>query len=151
MTISPFGACGGPVRRHGILLLLPLVAGCAAVPPSSTPAPQRHARTHRPAVPSRPVPQPFRVPQVEQGAGLDSVIEKDAATLTREFGPPRLNVHEGDMHKLQFAGAPCVLDVFLYPLRPGGEPVATSVDARRESDGRSVDQAACIAALINRQ
>jgi hypothetical protein len=62
-------------------------------------------------------------------------------------GPPRLDVHEGDMRKLQFAGPPCVLDVFLYPLRPGAEPVATSVDARRESDGRDVDSAACVAAL----
>ena len=55
------------------------------------------------------------------------------------------------MRKLQFAGPPCVLDVYLYPLRPGAEPVATHVDARRESDGRDVDRAACIAALAARQ
>jgi hypothetical protein len=85
---------------------------------------------------------------VERGAGLENVIQKDAAALIREFGPPRLDVHEGDMRKLQFAGTPCVLDVYLYPLRPGAEPVATYVDARRESDGRDVDRAACIAALM---
>jgi hypothetical protein len=43
-----------------------------------------------------------------------------------------------------------VLDVFLYPLKPGAAPVATYVDARRASDGRDVDRAACIAALMRR-
>ena len=37
------------------------------------------------------------------------------------------------MRKLQFAGERCVLDVFLYPLREGQEPVATYVEARRAS------------------
>jgi hypothetical protein len=137
-------------RRRAGLLLLPLAAGCATVPqPATSPAPLSHGAAHKPppTVPSRPPPQPFRAPEIEQGAGLDSVIQKDAAALTREFGPPRLDVHEGDMRKLQFAGAPCVLDVYLYPLRPGAEPVATYVDARRESDGRNVDRVACIAAL----
>jgi hypothetical protein len=139
------------MRRWTALLLLALTGGCATVPQSPrAPAPARHARTHSrppPTVPSRPPPQPFRAPQVERGAGLENVIQKDAAALIREFGPPRLDVHEGDMRKLQFAGTPCVLDVYLYPLRPGAEPVATYVDARRESDGRDVDRAACIAAL----
>ena len=40
-----------------------------------------------------------------------------------------------------------MLDVFLYPLRPGGEPVATYVEARRASDGQAVDRAACAQAL----
>ena len=71
-----------------------------------------------------------------------------SAALTREFGKPRLEVREGDMRKLQFAGEPCVLDVYLYPLRPGSEPIATHVDARRASDGLDVDRAACIAALM---
>ncbi len=79
--------------------------------------------------------------------GLESVIDKDAAALVRQFGKPQLEVREGDMRKLQFAGEPCVLDVYFYPLRPGGEPVATYVDARRASDGLDVDRAACIAAL----
>ena len=80
-------------------------------------------------------------------AGLESVIERDAGTLVRLFGTPRLDVREGDMRKLQFSGQACVLDVFLYPLRPGAEPVATDVDARRPSDGVEVDRAACVAAL----
>jgi hypothetical protein len=139
-----------PLARRNVGLLLLALAGCTAVPQHTpTAPPPRHRTTHKPppAIPKRPPPQPFRVPQVEQDAALSSVIEKDAAALTREFGSPRLDVHEGDMRKLQFAGPACVLDVFLYPLRPGAEPVATSVDARRESDGRDVDSAACVAAL----
>jgi hypothetical protein len=90
----------------------------------------------------------FRPPEIQRLPGLESVIDKDAAALVRQFGKPQLEVREGDMRKLQFAGDPCVLDVYLYPLRPGSEPVATYVDARRASDGRDVDRASCIAALM---
>lgn len=85
-----------------------------------------------------------------RAAGLEGVIEQDAATLLRRFGTARLDVREGDMRKLQFSGEPCVLDVFLYPLRPGAEPVATYLEARRASDGQEVDRAACVAALQRR-
>jgi hypothetical protein len=80
-------------------------------------------------------------------AGLEGVLQKDADGLARLFGPPRLDVREGDARKLQFAGQACVLDVFLYPLRTGAEPVATYVEARRASDGHEVDRAACAQAL----
>jgi len=146
-------AIGEFARRKAALPLLLLAAGCAAVPQhTATPTQARQGRTHKPppTVPQRPAPQPFRAPQIDQSAGLQSVIEKNAAALTQQFGAPRLDVHEGDMRKLQFAGTPCVLDVYLYPLRPGAEPVATYVDARRESDGRDVDRAACVAALMRR-
>lgn len=79
--------------------------------------------------------------------GLESVIGQDAAALSRRFGPARLDVREGDARKLQFGGRPCVLDVYLYPMEPRGEPQATYVDARRESDGQDVDRAACVASL----
>jgi hypothetical protein len=141
------------LRAKVALLAVLFAAGCTAVPEhTATPGQPRQTRTHRPppTVPQRPAPQPFRPPQIDQSAGLESVIEKNAAALTRQFGAPRLDVHEGDMRKLQFAGTPCVLDIYLYPLRPGGEPVATYVDARRESDGRDVDSAACVAALMRR-
>ena len=82
-----------------------------------------------------------------RAAGLESVIGADARRLTELFGTPRLTVPEGDSTKLQFAGTPCVLDVYLYPLRPGGQPAATHVEARRASDGQHVDRAACVAAL----
>lgn len=79
--------------------------------------------------------------------GLEGVIGADARRLSELFGPPRLTVPEGDAVKLQFAGTVCVLEVFLYPLRPGGPPAATHVEARRPSDGRDVDRANCVAAL----
>jgi hypothetical protein len=135
------------------LLALPLLAACTAVPsaqPQRAPAPQQRPRTSA-VPPSKPAPPPkpvFRAPEIQHLPGLESVIDKDAATLTRQFGKPRLEVREGDMRKLQFAGEPCVLDVYLYPLRPGSEPIATYVDARRASDGLDVDRAACIAALM---
>ena len=79
--------------------------------------------------------------------GLEGVIGADAESLQRMFGTARLNVWEGDARKLQFTGEACVLDVYLYPLRPGAKPTATYVDARRASDGLDVDRAACVAAL----
>ena len=137
------------MRLIHLLLLLPLLAACTAVPqPSQRPPVIRPPVTGVP--PTRPVAPPvtgFRAPGVQHVPGLEGVIEQDAASLQRQFGNPRLDVREGDMRKLQFAGQACVLDVFLYPLRTGAEPVATYVEARRASDGQEVDRAACAAAL----
>jgi len=131
--------------------LLPLVAACTTIPQPSAPRPpvRPDVETQAPP-PTRPAPPPVvsaRAPQILRAPGLEAVIERDAAQVQRLFGPPRLDVFEGDMRKLQFSGEACVLDVFLYPLQPGAEPVATYVDARRASDGREVDRAACVAAL----
>ena len=137
------------MKRLAVLPLL-LLAACTAVPPSNPPGrpPPRPPVTGVP--PTRPVTPPatqFRPPQVQAIAGLEGVLQQNAAGLSRLFGQPRLDVHEGDARKLQFAGQACVLDVFLYPLRTGAEPVATYVEARRASDGAEVDRAACAQAL----
>jgi len=137
------------LKRLAVLPLL-LLAACTAVPPSNPPGrpPPRPPVTGVP--PTRPVTPPatqFRPPQVQAVAGLEGVLQQNAAGLARLFGQPRLDVHEGDARKLQFAGQACVLDVFLYPLRTGAEPVATYVEARRASDGAEVDRAACAQAL----
>ena len=129
-----------------------LAAGCttAVVPTPQQPAPPAQAGSPQAVPPTRPVTPPMtgaRAPQIQRLPGLEDVIERDAASLARRFGDPRLDVREGDMRKLQFAGEPCVLDVFLYPLREGQEPVATYVEARRASDGQEVDRASCVAAL----
>jgi hypothetical protein len=87
---------------------------------------------------------------VQHIAGLENVLQQTAPILLREFGAARLDVREGDMRKLQFSGQACVLDVFLYPLTRGAEPVSTYVEARRSSDGQDVDKAACVAALLKR-
>lgn len=78
--------------------------------------------------------------------GLEDVIGQSTSAVQQMFGPPVLNVREGDARKLQYRSEACVLDIYFYPLRPGGEPSATHIDARRSSDARDVDRAACVAA-----
>jgi len=142
------------MRRLMPLALL-LLAGCVtAVPPAPQqqqgPPPVVRPRAQPavpPTLPARPPATGFRAPQILRAPGLEGVIEQDRGSLVRQFGNPRLDVAEGDARKLQFSGQACVLDVFLYPLREGGEPVATYLEARRASDGQEVDRASCVAAL----
>ncbi|WP_379548547.1 hypothetical protein ACFCW2_05100 [Qipengyuania sp. DSG2-2] len=140
------------------LSLMPFAAACATtVPPGQTgtasaPTAQPGNPTPRVSVPvpsTRPTAPvgAFIPPRVMNVPGLEGVIGQSAAGLQAQFGPPRLDVVEGDVRKLQFAGEPCVLDVYLYPARPGAEPTATYVDARRSSDALDVDRAACVRAL----
>ncbi|MFC3594079.1 hypothetical protein ACFOON_10580 [Novosphingobium piscinae] len=129
-AVALLAACGGPAPVRG---------------PGSAPPP-------RPGKPVRPAPRPPQryvppPPQIQALPGVAGVIGAGATELARQFGPPRLDVWEGDARKLQFVGPACVLDVFLYPPASGREPQATYVDARRASDGQEVDRAACIAAL----
>ena len=90
-------------------------------------------------------PQPER-PQTYTVTGLESVIGRTARMLEAQFGKAQLDVREGSARKLQFAGAACVLDAYLYPPKAGGEPIVTHVDARLP-DGRDMDRASCAAAL----
>ncbi len=107
-----------------------LCAGCAAVPS---------------AQPSAGVGVPGAGSDMTDTRGLEGVLGTDEAGLRRLFGQPRLDVVEPVGRKLQFVGAPCILDAYLYPDRRGRE-VVTHVDARRR-DGAAVDRAACVAAL----
>lgn len=91
-----------------------------------------------------------RVPQVMAPQGLEGVIGQDTGMLTRRFGTPRLDVAEGDARKLQFAGSNCVLDIYLYPQRPGIDPVASHVEARQRQGGAAVDRGACIREIESR-
>ena len=143
------------LREFRSLVSLPALvalAACTAIPPAQS-GPPRPPVIRPPASgvpPTRPVTPPvtgFQAPQIQRVPGLEGVIEQDGASLVRRFGQPRLDVREADAHKLQFVGPSCVLDVFLYPLRPGAEPIATYVEARRASDGQEVDRAACAKAL----
>lgn len=134
-------------RKSAIaLMLLPLLASCGGggtkvqSTAATRPPPKRIAvRT--------PVTRPPPPAQVRMIPGLEGVIGATSADLVRQFGPPRLDVIEGDAHKLQFIGTPCVLDIYLYPGAAGREPQATYVEARRASDGQEVDRIACIGAL----
>ncbi len=130
------------------LLLSACGGGSTGQPVRATKPPPKRAQVAVATPVRRPAP-PVTPPQarVQSLPGVEGVIGATTAQLTRAFGAPRLDVWEGDARKLQFSGNPCVLDVYLYPSAPGREPQATYVDARRPSDGRDVDRAACIAGL----
>lgn len=137
-------------KTSGALALTAFLAACgsgsgggAVQSVASKPAPGKTAvRT--------PVRRPPATARVQTLPGLEGVIGATSADLARQFGSPRLDVIEGDAHKLQFSGAACVLDIYLYPAAAGHEPQATYVDARRSSDGQDVDRAACVSALRHR-
>ena len=134
-------------------LFLPLaavaLAGCAgrAVPAAIPPAQASSPPPMSAPVTAAPTSTGFIAPRVMDARGLEDVVGRNGTQIANVFGPPRLEVHEGDALKLQFSGEACVLDVFLYPLRPAGEPVATHLEARRASDGREVERVACANAL----
>jgi hypothetical protein len=126
-------------------LLAPLLAACASTGVTGTathPVKTIGGQQVRAPVHSAP-----RDPTFQAIRGLETVIGANENALVRQFGPSRLNVWEGDARKLQFTGKACVLDVFLYPTTTSREPLASYVDARRSSDGKDVDRAACVAAL----
>lgn len=135
-----------------------LIAALALVPALAACAPSvKQARPARPAT-TQPIPPQqapatpatsFRSARVMSGPGLEGVIGADADALIRQFGTPRLDVWEADARKMQFAGTRCILDVLLYPQRPGATETATWIEARR-SDGQDVDRAACVAATKRR-
>ena len=139
------------------LAILPLLGACvsgssASVQQTSGP-PQivtPPSQTLPAAIGAAPVQRGFISPEIMQAPGLEGVIGQNEAALERQFGQARLNVWEGDARKLQFAGEACVLDIYLYPLRPGARPSATHIEARRASDGRNVDRASCVRALRTR-
>lgn len=82
--------------------------------------------------------------------GLEGVLGHDARALQALLGRPSLDVQESAARKYQFSSEICVLDVYLYPPSRGREPVVTWVDARLP-DGREMDRASCVAAMISRQ
>ena len=125
-------ACGG---AQGVA---PPVRSIGTVAPTVTVRqPVRRPLRGLPPAGARPAPLP----------GTESVIGLTVPDLVRRFGTARLDVWEGDARKLQFVGPACVLDVFLYPAAPGRDPQSTYLDARRASDGKDVDRAACVTAL----
>jgi hypothetical protein len=111
-----------------------LLAGCV---PATAPPPRLPLPTAAPPAPTYTI------------HGLESVLGHGARALVALFGNPDLDVREGSARKLQFIGPACVLDVYLYPPREGGDPLATHVDARLP-DGRDMDRSSCVAALTRR-
>ena len=140
-----------------VLAGVPLVSACVGgsgpiVPPAGSYAPPVARPTPSPTrvPPTNPAPPPvqgFMQPQIMRGPGLEEVSGASEARLLTLFGTPALNVTEGDAKKLQFRGSQCVLDVYLYPLRPGAPLTATWIEARRPDNGTDVDRAGCVRAL----
>lgn len=137
------------------VMLLAACGGANTAPVVSTPRTGTPPRTVAvPPTNPQPIvtpanPAAFRAPKVMSLPGVEGLIGAGVASLTRQLGTPRLDVREGDARKLQFTGEPCVLDVWLYPLKPGAEPTATYVEARRASDGLDVDRVSCVKALLS--
>lgn len=87
----------------------------------------------------------FRAPPIMRGADSNGIIGQSAAALMSEFGMARIDLTEGDARKLQFVSATCVLDIFLYPLEAGREPVATHIETRLRRGGMRTERASCVA------
>lgn len=138
------------LRQKFALALLPLLAACAqAVPQVQRPEPaQPLPRPQQPGpVETAPPTADFIPPRPMRQEGLEPVIGRGQAALVQLLGSPRISVEEGDARKLQWRGEACVLDIYFFPVRPGAEPVATWIEARRASDGRDVDRVQCLLAL----
>ncbi|WP_301750847.1 hypothetical protein [uncultured Erythrobacter sp.] len=112
-----------------------LLGACAG---GSKPAPAR------PPASAQPRSTVVRVPEVMAPKGLEGVIGASAEALLKRFGTPRIDLVEGDARKLQFAGAECVLDIFIYPVSAVAKPTATHVVARMRQGGAAADPGACI-------
>ncbi len=120
------------IRLRPVLPFMPalLLAACATPgSPSGAPSAEKPIKLHE--------------------AGLERVMGKTAAELIALFGDADLDGREGQARRLQFVGPACVLDTYLYPAKPGVEPVVTYIDARLPA-GDDIDRASCIAALSRR-
>ncbi len=118
------------------------LSACATTAPRLQPV---SVPLDKPITAIRPINRPPPTP----AKGLEAVIGKDSAALTRLFGQPRLDVVEVVGRKMQFSGRACVLDAYLYPDGKNGAEIVTHIDARR-SDGAEVDRVLCVNALTQR-
>lgn len=119
--------------KHAFLLPLLTLSACATTPGT---APPPLAVTRSP--PMLPT-------------GLDRVLGQSARALTTLFGDPDQDVREAQgARRLQFAGPICILDAYLYPKGSSTDGTVTYVDAR-QPDGRDIDRASCVAALVRRK
>lgn len=105
------------------LMLLLGACGASVVPNGGRPEP---AAGFTPA--TRPLP--------------NGLIGADARGLQRLFGPPRMDIRDPAVRKMQFANQRCVLDTYLYAPGANREPVVTHADARTAA-GEDMDWNAC--------
>lgn len=127
------------IRPLAAAALAGLAAACASAPAAK-----------RPVVAGTPGSAIIRLPEMMAASGLETVLGASAGAITRRLGEPRLDWLDGDVRKLQFAGKACVMDVYLYPLQPGAEPVATHVEARLREGGAPTDRGQCLSEIARR-
>ena len=96
----------------------------------------------------RPASLATRPPPVRE-EGLARAMGQPAGALVALFGAPALDLREGPARKLQFRGAACILDAYLYPAPGGGAARVTWIDTRTPR-GEAIDRASCVAALSRR-
>lgn len=115
--------------RRILIAAVFVLAGCTRdpIPPAATPL---------------PIVQPTQSVHVRT-----DVLGMDSAELVRTFGSPALQVREGVGVKMQWRGAACVLDAYLYPPASGtGLSRVSHADARLPS-GNDASMPSCVAAL----
>ena len=127
------------MRSLAAVILALSVSACASGSGNKVPTPVPRAPTVAP-----PAPGSFRGPPMPEVGGRAGIMGANAAALTQRFGEARIDLTEGDARKLQFRGSTCVLDIFLYPVSAGAQPVATHIEARLRKDGSSTDEVSCI-------
>lgn len=96
-----------------------------------------------------PPPETAFVPASAPPRQSGKVVGMESRGLIARFGQPRLDVRDGPARKLQFTGARCILDLFLYAPSPGKEPVVTYAEART-SAGVDVDADGCARSISSR-
>ena len=118
-----------PLFPFAVALLL---AGCTAT-----------TQPDESGLPQLPAP-----PRASALTGLEAVMGHTAAQLIPIFGKPEQDLRESNGRRLQFVGAGCVLDTYLYAAQPGREPQVTYLDTRLP-DGRDTDRQTCVNALLS--
>lgn len=137
------------MRKLSVAIVSLALAACSAGsgatygPSVSTPVPKASKAAAE-------APDAFKQPKMQRSGGLESITGKRADTLLQRLGRARIDLVEGDVRKLQFAGETCVLDIYLYPLSAGADPIATHVEARQRSGGAAVDKGQCLAEVERR-
>lgn len=79
-------------------------------------------------------------------SAFDRLLNLDAGDVIQILGQPAQDAQEGPARRLQFSGAACILDVYLYPPADGAEP-RVAYAAARLADGREADRNLCITLL----
>jgi hypothetical protein len=96
---------------------------------------------------STPAPEPAALAQVIPALGQTGLIGAGESELIGRFGAAQFQVREGPGLKLQWGGAACVLDVYLYRPADGSAPERVVLADARRLDGSTIDAGVCAGQL----